>query len=80
MYKKIKFKKIKVYAHFIWLIIFVTIVTLVINFHDQYKKKQIEYLKKSLNNIYLHKSLKTITSILKPRYIKIPFKIRYYFS
>ena len=69
----INLKKIKAYAHFIWLIILISIVALVINFHDQNKKKQIEYLKKSLSNIYLHKSFDEVTSKLKPRYIIINY-------
>ena len=65
--------KIKVYAYFIWLILLISISFLVINYYNQNKKNQVEYLLKSLDNIYLHKSLKNITSKLKPRYIKINY-------
>jgi len=73
MFNSNNVNKIKVYAHFIWLILFISISVLVINYYNQNKKKQIEYLIKSLDNIYLHKSLKNITSKLKPRYIKINY-------
>jgi len=69
MFNIVKLKKLKAYSHFIWLVGLVFIVVLVVNFYDQNKKNQIEYLKKSLNNIYLHKTLNKITSTLKPRYI-----------
>ena len=73
MFKSKKFKIIKPYSHFIWLILMISISFLVINFYDQNKKKQIEYLKKSLDNLYIHKSIKKITSNLKPRYENIDY-------
>ena len=73
MFNSNNLNKIKVYAHFIWLILLMSISVLVINYYNQYQKNQVEYLIKSLENIYLHKSLKNITSNLKPRYIKINY-------
>ena len=73
MFNSNNLNKIKVYAHFIWLILLMSISVLVINYYNQNKKNQVEYLIKSLDNIYLHKSLKNITSKLKPRYIKINY-------
>ncbi len=40
------------------------------------KKNQINYLNRSLKNIYLNSSLKRITSELKPRYIYIEHKVK----
>ena len=40
------------------------------------KANQINYLNKSLKNIYLNNSLKKITSELKPRYIFIEYKVK----
>ena len=73
MFNSNNLNKIKVYAYFIWLILLISISVLVINYYNQNKKNQVEYLIKSLGNIYLHKSLKNITSKLKPRYIKINY-------
>ena len=73
MFNSNNLNKIKVYAYFIWLILLISISVLVINYYNQNKKNQVEYLIKSLDNIYLHKSLKNITSKLKPRYIKINY-------
>ena len=73
MFNSNNLNKIKVYAYFIWLILLISISFLVINYYNQNKKNQVEYLLKSLDNIYLHKSLKNITSKLKPRYIKINY-------
>jgi murein DD-endopeptidase MepM/ murein hydrolase activator NlpD len=50
-----------------------SISVLVINYYNQYQKNQVEYLIKSLDNIYFHKSFKNIASKLKPRYIKINY-------
>ena len=73
MFKSKKFKKINTYSHFIWLILLISISVLVINYYDQNKKNQIKYLKNSLDNLYLHKSIKKITSELKPRYENINY-------
>ena len=73
MFNRNNLNKIKVYAYFIWLILLTSISVLVVNYYNQNKKNQVEYLIKSLDNIYLHKSLKNITSKLKPRYIKINY-------
>ena len=73
MFNSNNLNKIKVYAHFIWLILLMSISVLVINYYNQYQKNQVEYLIKSLDNIYFHKSFKNIASKLKPRYIKINY-------
>ena len=73
MLKNKNFKKIRVYAHFIWLILLVFITVLVISYYDQNKKNQVKYLKNSLDNLYLQKSIKKITSELKPRYENINY-------
>ena len=73
MFNSINLNKIKVYAYFIWLILLISISVLVINYYNQNKKNQVEYLIKSLDNIYFHKSFKNIASKLKPRYIKINY-------
>ena len=73
MFNRNNLNKIKVYAYFIWLILLTSISVLVVNYYNQNKKNQVEYLIKSLDNIYLHKSLKNITSKLKPRYSKINY-------
>ena len=73
--KKIN-KKIKPLSHFIWLILLILVVSLVTHFYNNNKKKQSEVLKKTFNNIYLQKTFAKITSELKPRFIKINYKIK----
>ncbi len=68
MNKKTIFKIIGKYNYFIWLVFLIFFTILVIYYYDLNKKKQIDYLNKSLNNIYLKNSLKNLTSILNPRY------------
>ena len=69
MNKHIIYKKINDFVYFIWLIILILISTTNTYYYNINKKSQIEFLNKSLKNIYLHKFIKNITSELKPRYI-----------
>ena len=69
MNKHTIYKKINDFIFFIWLIILILISTTTTYFYNINKKSQIEFLNKSLKNIYLHKFIKNITSELKPRYI-----------
>ena len=69
MNKHIIYKKINDFIYFIWLIILILISTTTTYYYNINKKSQIEFLNKSLKNIYLHKFIKNITSELKPRYI-----------
>jgi len=69
-------EKLQEYAYFIWLILLVCIAVFVTYFYDTNKKNQIFFLKKSFQNIYLIKSINTLTSNLKPRYIEINYKVK----
>ena len=63
------FKKLKEYTYFIWLLTLLFIATAITYVYDQNKKNQIFLLSKSLNNVYLKKTLNSLTSTLKPRYV-----------
>ena len=76
MIKKKTIKLIGQYSYFIWLIFLIFSTVLVTYFYDLNKKNQINYLNRSLKNIYLNSSLKRITSELKPRYIYIEHKVK----
>ncbi len=76
MIKKKIIKLIGQYSYFIWLIFLIFFTVLVTYFYDLNKKNQINYLNRSLKNIYLNNSLKRITSELKPRYIYIEHKVK----
>ena len=69
-------EKLREFTYFIWLTILIIIAVSVTYFYDTNKKNQIYYLKKSFDNVYLKKSLNTLTSKLKPRYITIEYKIQ----
>ena len=75
MNKKTIFKIIGKYNYFIWLVFLIFFTIFITYFYDHNKKTQINYLKKSLNNIYLKNSFKNLTSILKPRYESIEYKV-----
>ncbi len=69
-------EKLQEYAYFIWLILLITLAVFVTYFYDTNKKNQIYLLQNSFNNIYLKKSINTLTSKLKPRYIEINYKVQ----
>ena len=76
MKKQTIFKKIEKYSYFIWLIFLIFFTVFFTYFYDLNKKNQINYLDKSLNNIYLNNLLIKITSELNPRYIYIEYKVK----
>ena len=59
---------IKKYAHFIALIFLIFGGILSTNYYLNYKKSQINYLIDALDNIYLKKTLSSISNNIKPRY------------
>tara|TARA_Y100000768_G_scaffold357440_1_gene312509 strand:- start:55 stop:1356 length:1302 start_codon:yes stop_codon:yes gene_type:complete len=75
MNKKTIFKIIGKYNYFIWLVFLIFFTIFITYFYDHNKKTQINYLNKSLNNIYLKNSFKNLTSVLKPRYESIEYKV-----
>ena len=69
-------KKIKSLTHFIWLILLVSIASIVTYFHESNKKSQYNNLKKTLNNIYFQKTITKITSELEDRYEEFEYIIK----
>ena len=61
---------------FIWLFLLILITVFVTYFYDLNKKKQISFLQKSFDNVYLQKSINSLTSKLKPRYLTIEYIIQ----
>ena len=68
--------RLREYAHFIWLIILVFAAISVTYYYDINKKNQIFLLQKTLKNVYLNKTIKSITSKFKPRYVVINYKVQ----
>ncbi len=68
-------EKLNEFAYFIWLVLLVFIAVFVTYFYDLNKKRQIQYLNNSFDNVYLKKSITSITSKLKPRYLKINYRV-----
>jgi len=69
-------EKLQEYTYFIWLILLIFIAVFVTYFYDSNKKNQIYFLQKSFNNVYLKKTINTLTSKLKPRYIEINYEVQ----
>ena len=70
------FDKLQQFAYFIWLILLIFIAVLVTYFYDTNKKKQIYFLQKTFDNVYLKKSINTLTSKLTPRYLEINYEVQ----
>ena len=69
-------KKLKEYSIFIWLILLILITLLSQDYYNKNRQKQVSNFKKSLSNIYLHKTLKKITSNLKSRYKSVNYIVK----
>ena len=76
MKKKVIFRIINKYSYFFWLLILIFLTVFITYFYNLNKKNQVNYLSKALKNIYLNKSIKKITSELKPRYINIEYNVK----
>ena len=76
MRKKIIFNIINKFSYFVWLLFLIFFTVFVTYFYNQNKQNQIDYLNKSLKNIYLNNTIKKITSELKPRYINIEYDVK----
>ncbi len=70
------FEKLQHYNYFVWLVLLVIVAVFVTYFYDTNKKNQISYLKKSFDNVYLKKSINSITSQLLPRYETINYIVQ----
>ena len=68
--------KLREYTYFIWLLSLLFIAVAITYIYDQNKKNQILLLSKSFNNVYLKKTLNTLTSNLKPRYVTKTYKVQ----
>ena len=69
-------EKFREYSYFIWLILLVIIAITVTNFYDNNKKNQVIFLKKTLDNIYLKKTIKKIAFELEPRFKEIDYIVK----
>jgi len=62
--------------HFIGLVVLVIIAFLSTTYYSSYKKTQIQALKKTLGNIYLKKTIISLSENLKPRYEEITIEVK----
>ena len=68
-------KTITKYKSFLLLISLIVLTTIIINSYDKFKNEQAKKLDNILHNIYLQKTLKSISSGLEPRFEKINYVI-----
>ena len=69
-------EKLQEFAYFIWLVLLVILAVFVTYFYDTNKKSQINYLQKTFDNIYLKKTINSLTSNLRPRYLTVNYRIQ----
>ncbi len=72
-----KFKgKVKSISHFLWLILLIIISIFVTFTYEKNKTYQYEYIKKTLNNVYIQKTFAKITSELEHRYKEYEYIVK----
>ena len=75
--KKTIFKNIfKRNSQVIIIIVTITILGLILNFYNNYKNRELSNLNKTLNNIYLHKTILSLIDNLNPRLIIVDHKVK----
>ncbi len=75
MIKKLK-GKVKSISHFLWLILLIVISIFVTFTYENNKSIQNEYIKKTLNNIYIQKTFAKITSELEDRFTEYEYIVK----
>tara|TARA_B100000686_G_scaffold295689_1_gene326721 strand:+ start:81 stop:1394 length:1314 start_codon:yes stop_codon:yes gene_type:complete len=68
-------QKFKEFRSFIILISLITLTVIIINFHTKVRTEQISSLDNMLQNIYLQKTLQSISKLLEPRFEKTEHKV-----
>ena len=68
--------KLREYAYFIWLLLLVFAAVFVTYYYDLNRKNQIFLLQKTFKNVYLNKTIESITSRFKPRYFAVSYIVQ----
>ncbi len=71
--KFFKLSNLKEYSILFWLIIVTIIIAISLNIYKTSKKDQVAQIQSSIENIYLKKTIKEITTSLKPRYKSLQY-------
>ena len=69
--KSTLYSKFKEFRSFVILILLLTITVITVNIYEKFKSEQLKNLDNIINNIYLQKTLKSISNSLQPRFEKI---------
>ena len=71
--KFIKLSNLKEYSILFWLTLVTIIIAISLNIYKTSKKDQVAQIQSSIENIYLKKTIKEITTSLKPRYKSLQY-------
>ena len=71
--KFFKLSNLKEYSILFWLTIVTIIIAISLNIYNTSKKDQVAQIQSSIENIYLKKTIKEITTSLKPRYKSLQY-------
>ena len=69
--KSTLYSKFKEFRSFVILIFLLTVTVITVNIYEKFKSEQLKNLDNIINNIYLQKTLKSISNSLQPRFEKI---------
>ena len=69
------FQKFQQFKTFIILLLIVTSTIIIINIYDKFKKEQFKNLENIIQNIYLQKTLQSLSKSLEPRFEKVNYII-----
>ena len=70
------YKKLLEFKSFIGLIFLVTLAVLIISSYEKFRYEQSKNLENILQNVYLNKTLKSISSSLNPRFEKVEHRVQ----
>ena len=70
------YHRYKEFRSFILLLFLITLTVIVISSYDRFKSEQISNLEKITQNLYLQKTLQSISNSLNPRFEKIEYIIK----
>ena len=75
IFKSPLYQKFREFKSFFILICLIILTVIIVNIYDKFRDEQVKKLENILQNVYLQKTLLSISSSLKPRFEKINYVI-----
>jgi len=74
-FKSLLYQKFREFKSFFLLICLIILTVIIVNIYDKFRNEQVKKLENILQNVYLQKTLHSISSSLEPRFEKINYVI-----